>query len=268
MPRIALVQMSMSEDIEANVEKSLVRLEEAAGQGANVIMFPEVQFSPFFPQHEARDAAEYLWEIDHPALRKMQEACKRLGVVGVPNFYLREGDNRFDATPVIDADGEILGLSKMVHIVQMPCFFEQDYYTPSDGGFHVYETRFGRIGVIICFDRHFPESFRSCALQGAQLIVTPTANLVGEPMEVFEWEMRIAALHNSLYAALCNRVGVEADVEFCGHSLVAGPNGELVARADESEQILYTDYDLDYQAKARAERPYLPLRRPEAYELG
>ena len=265
MPRIALVQMSMLENIDANVEKSLVLLEEAAANGAHVVAFPEVQFSPFFPQYENRDASSYAIEIDHPAVQRLQEACKRLGVVAAPNFYLEEAGKRFDATPLIDADGEILGISKMVHIVQIPGFYEQDYYTPSDTGFHVYPTRFGRIGVVICFDRHYPESLRSCALQGAQLVIVPTAIIRGEPLEVFEWEVRIPAMQNSLYISMCNRVGLEGEMDFCGQSMLADPNGGLVAKADAREQILYADYDLDLQAKAAAERPYIPLMRPEAY---
>ena len=257
--------MSMLEDLEANVEKSLELLEAAAAKGAHVVIFPELQFSPFFPQYENRRASIYAIGIDHPAVRRMQEACKRLGVVAVPNFYLEEGRNRFDASLVIDADGEILGISKMVHIVQMPGFYEQDYYTPSATGFRVYPTRFGKIGVVICFDRHYPESLRSCALQGAQLVVIPTAIVNGEPLEVFEWEVRIPAMQNSLYVAMCNRVGLEGEMDFCGGSMLADPNGGLVAKADHSEQILYADYDLELQAKAAAERPYIPLMRPEAY---
>ena len=153
----------------------------------------------------------------------------------------------------------------MVHIVQIPGFYEQDYYTPSDSGFHVYPTRFGKIGVVICFDRHYPESLRSCALQGAQLVIIPTAIIRGEPLEVFEWEVRIPAMQNSLYIAMCNRVGREGEMDFCGGSMLADPHGGLAAKADENEQILYADYDLDLQAKAAAERPYIPLMRPEAY---
>jgi predicted amidohydrolase len=265
MLKIALVQMSMSDEFEANIEKSLGLLEEAAADGANVVTFPELQFSPFFPQYEDRDASHFAIDIGHEAVQRFQAACKRLGVVAVPNFYLEEGGNRFDASPVINADGQILGVSKMVHIVQMQRFYEQNYYTPSDSGFKVYETPFGKIGIVICFDRHFPESFRSCALQGAQFVIIPTANLKNEPLDVFEWEVRIAAMHNSFYVALCNRVGLEGEVDFCGGSLVADPNGGLVAKADEIEHILYADYDLDLQARTAAECPFIPLRRPEAY---
>ena len=266
--RIALVQMSMEESLEANLDKSLARMREAASNGAQLVCFPEIQFSPFFPQFPGGDASRYAVGIDHPAMRAMQQACRELGLIAIPNLYLEEGGKRWDASPVVENDGTILGLSKMVHIVQMPFFFEQDYYAPSDSGFQVYQTARGRVGVVICLDRHYPESIRSCALKGAQLIVIPTANVKGEPLEFFEWELRVAAVQSGVFIALCNRVGLERDMDFCGQSLVVDPNGELVAKADESEQVLYAEVDLDLIAESREARPYLKLRRSEFCTLG
>lgn len=266
--RIALVQMSMEESLEANLDKALACMREAASNGAELVCFPEIQFSPFFPQFPGGDASAYAMGINHPAIRAMQQACRELGLIAIPNQYLEEGGKRYDATPVIEADGTILGISKMVHIVQMPLFYEQDYYTPSDSGFQVYHTSAGRVGVVICFDRHYPESSRSCALEGAQLIVIPTANVKGEPLEFFEWELRVAAVQNGVFIAQCNRVGLEQDMDFCGESLVVDPNGELVAKADDSEQVLCAELDLDLIAKSRQARPYLKLRRPEFCTVG
>ncbi len=168
---------------------------------------------------------------------------------------------------MIDADGSLLGVSKMVHIVQAPCFYEQDYYTPSDTGFHVYDTAAGKIGVVICFDRHFPESIRSCTLKGAQLIVIPTANVKDEPLEMFEWEVRIPAMQNGVFIAMCNRVGLEGEMHFCGESIVIDPNGDIVAKADDTEQILYADIDFGMIVEVRKNRPFLELRRPGEYGL-
>ena len=187
--------------------------------------------------------------------------------MAISNLYLEEDGKRYDASPVIERDGTILGVSKMIHIVQAPCFYEQDYYTASDSGFQVYHTSAGRVGVVICFDRHYPESVRTCALKAAQLIVIPTANVKGEPLEFFEWELRVAAAQNSLFIAMCNRVGLEHEMHFCGHSMVVDPSGDAVARADDTEQILYADVDLDLMGKAREARPYLKLRRPEFCRL-
>ena len=153
----------------------------------------------------------------------------------------------------------------MVHIVQAPCFYEQDYYTPSDTGFLVHETAAGRIGVVVCFDRHIPESIRTCVLRGAQLIIIPTANTRDEPLEMFEWELRVPAMQNGVFIAMCNRVGIEEQMDFCGESIVVGPDGDVIAKAGNGEMILYADLDLDRVEESRRARPYLALRRPEHY---
>ena len=264
--KIALTQLQIHGNAEKNLEKTLRYMEEAARNGAELVCFPEIQFTPFFPQHPDRDASKYAMKITDPTVDAVRAKCRELGLVAVPNLYLEEKGRRFDASPVIDADGTVLGVSKMVHIVQTSMFYEQDYYTPSDTGFRVYQTAVGRIGVVICFDRHFPESVRSCALQGAEMVVIPTANTEGEPLELFEWEVRVAAYQNNVYIAMCNRVGVEDEMSFCGESLVADPDGNIVAKADETEQILYADVDLTAVQRSRDQRPYLKLRRPESYK--
>ena len=137
--RIALIQMSMSQTFDENVEKTMGRMREAAVAGAELVCFPEIQLSPFFPQYSNTDASRYLVDMNHSAMNQIRGLCRDLRIVAFPNVYLAEGDARYDATPAVDADGTILGVSKMVHIVQAPCFYEQDYYTPSDTGFRVYE---------------------------------------------------------------------------------------------------------------------------------
>ena len=121
----------------------------------------------------------------------------------------------------------------MVHIAQADKFFEQDYYTPSDDGFKVFETEFGKLGIVICFDRDFPESIRSEALKGADLILIPTVNTKAEPSEMFEWELRVQAFQNSTIIAMCNRVGAEGDMDFSGESIVVDANGNVLAKADD-----------------------------------
>jgi len=264
--RIALAQLALSDDMEQNLAKALRLMEEAAANGAGLVSFPEIQLSSFFPQYSRLDASPYAIPIDHEYVNRIREQCRALNLVACPNIYLQEGVKRYDASPVIDADGSLLGVSKMVHIVQAPCFYEQDYYTPSDAGFQVFDTAAAKVGIVICFDRHFPESIRSCTLKGAQIVVIPTANTVGEPMELFEWELRVSAVHNGVYIAMCNRVGLEGEMNFCGESIVVDPNGDVVTKADDREQILYADIDLGLVDRARQARPYLALRRPEAYE--
>jgi predicted amidohydrolase len=265
--RIALVQPKIFEDISFNLDHALEAMEDAAQSGASLICFPELQFSPFFPQYSQSQAEPYLFPIDHKFIQRLRKKCHQPKLIAVPNFYLLENNRHYDASPVIDTDGTISGISKMVHVVQAACFYEQDYYDPAEDGFHVYKTSVGSIGVVICFDRHFPESIRTCTLKGAQLILIPAANTRSEPMQAFEWEVRVAAMQNGVFIAMCNRVGVEGEMDFAGESLVAGPDGELVAKAGDTEQILLADIDLAKIEIARRQRPYLDLRRPDQYEL-
>lgn len=160
---------------------------------------------------------------------------------------------------MIDSTGKVLGVSKMVHIAQARYFYEQDYYTPSGDGFRVYDTPFGRIGIVICFDRHLPDGIRSCAAQGAELVIIPTANIEGEPMELFEWEIRVQSFQNTVFTAMCNRVETEDGIVFAGQSLVAGPDGSLLFKADGGEELLIVDVPLEKAAQERAARPWLTL---------
>lgn len=265
--RIALVQSRLGTDLTANLELAVSRMKEAAAAGAQVICFPEIQLSPFFPQFAGQDASQWAIKLEHDAITSLRLTCRELGVAAFPNVYLLENEGAYDATVAIGSDGEILGVSKMVHVVQIPPFHEQDYYAPSDTGFHVYDTRFGRVGVVVCYDRHYPESFRACALKGAELVVIPTANTKDEDLELFAWEIRVPAVQNGLYVAMCNRVGREHDMDFCGESIVVGPAGEIIARADDTEQILFADIDPSRIEKERAVRPYLDLRRPALFEI-
>lgn len=152
----------------------------------------------------------------------------------------------------------------MVHILQAERFYECDYYTPSQDGFHVFETPFGKIGIVICFDRHIPESI-TCALRGANLVIIPTANITDEPLEMFLWEIRAQAMQNQVAIAMCNRVGKESGVTFTGQSVVVDPYGNVISKADDREQLIIADIDLAQSAAARKLRPFLELRRPEWY---
>lgn len=264
--QLALIQPTLSSDLGSNLTRSLELMEVAAEREANVVSFPELQLSPFFPQFEGRDASEFALTLEDEVIQKLRRKCAELHLIAFPNIYLQEGEALYDATLAIGSDGSILGISKMVHVVQAKFFFEQDYYTPSDTGFQVYDTPVGRIGVVICFDRHFPESFRTCVLKGAQLILVPTVNTKDEPLEMFDWEMRVSAMQNGVFIAMCNRTGIEHEMHFSGGSIVIGPDGEVLARAGEREEILLAEVDLAAIDRARAVRPYLNLRRPAAFE--
>lgn len=263
--KIAMAQMKMDKDPNVNLKKSLDMIEEASKSGADIICFPEIQMGPFFPQYPNLDVSNRTLKLDSDPIKKMRDKCKEHGIMAVPNVYLSENGKCYDASILIDQDGRILGTSKMVHVMQCPLFYEQDYYEPSDTGFKVFKTPIGKIGIIVCFDRHLPESFRACALQGAELIIIPTANTKDEPMEMFEWELKVSAMQNNFFVSMCNRVGLEGEMDFSGESVVINPNGDRIVKAADQEKIVYADIDIDEVKKARDVRPFLSLRRPNVY---
>jgi predicted amidohydrolase len=266
--RIALIQQHATKDKANNVTRGLEALEVAARNGAQLACFAELAFEWFYPQRPAGAGIHDLAEpLDGPTCRAVQQKARELGLVVVMNLYERDGDRLFDSSPVIDADGSLLGVTRMVHITEYPCFHEQGYYTPGDKGAPVYDTRAGRIGVAICYDRHFPEYMRALALDGADLVVVPQAGAVDEwPEGLYEGEMRVAAFHNGYFVALCNRVGQEDCLDFSGESFVCAPDGDVIARAPRGEDaMLYADVDLSSAATSHARRLFLRHRRPELY---
>jgi len=266
--RIALVQQHATRDRAANFARGLAGLEAAARGGAEAVGFAELAFEWFYPQRPAGADVQSLGEpIDGPTVSAFQSKARELGVVVVMNLYERDGDRMFDSSPVIDADGTLLGVTRMVHITEYACFHEQGYYTPGDTGAPVYQTKAGRIGVAICYDRHFPEYMRALALNGADVVFVPQAGAVGEwPEGLYEGEMRVAALHNGYHVALCNRVGQEDCLDFSGESFVCDPDGLILARAPLGlDHILFADLDLAANERSSARRLFLRHRRPELY---
>jgi predicted amidohydrolase len=251
--------MAMSGSRAENLRTSLLLMEEAKAQGAELIFFPELQLSPFFPQYEKRDPTPWLLTLDAPEIAALQAQCRRLELYASPNFYLEEGGKCYDASLMIDSSGSLLGVSKMVHITQAPYFYEQDYYTPSSDGFRVYQTPFGKVGIVICFDRHLPDGIRSCAQQGAELVLIPTANIIGEPLELFDWEVQVQAFQNTVFVAMCNRVGQEDAMTFAGGSLLAAPDGTLCHKVGEGQALVLVDVPLAQVAQQRQARPWLHL---------
>jgi predicted amidohydrolase len=264
--RIALAQYALGSDVNANLDKAFAHMERAAAQGADLILFPELCTTLFFPRSAGQAVAHLAVSIDDDLIGAFRDTCRRMNIAAAPNVYFRESAGLFDASLLIGADGRIHGVSKMVHIAQLPGFYEQDYYTPSDTGFHTYNTSLGPIGIVVCFDRHYPESIRTCVVRGASIVLIPTANTLDEPRDLFECELRAAAFQNGVFVAMCNRVGVEGEAGFCGESTVIGPAGEVMAKAGTTEQLLLVDVDLAMVSEARSKRPYLSLRRPRMYD--
>jgi predicted amidohydrolase len=264
--KLAMAQMKNEGSIEKNLAKSIEIIHRAAEQGADIVLFPEVQLTEFFPQYPGQDVSSYGVEIDSDVVVAFKNACAQNQIAAVPNIYLKERGKFFDASLFIDKAGNIIGVQKMVHIAQAECFYEQDYYAPSDAGFQVFDTEFGKIGIVVCFDRHYPESTRTESLMGADLILIPTVNTKSEPLEMFEWEIRVQSFQNSVAIAMCNRVGTEGNMVFAGESIVTDANGNVIVKADDTEQLILAEIDLLDVKEVRSRKPYTTLRRTELYE--
>jgi predicted amidohydrolase len=266
--KIALVQQEAVEDKQDNVRRGLAALERAARAGASIIAFAELAFERFHPQRPAAPEAWRLAEtVPGPLTDAFARKARELGVVMVLNLYEREGDRAYDCSPVIDADGSLLGRTRMIHITDYPCFHEQGYYAPGDTGAPVYRTKAGAIGVAICYDRHYPEYMRALAIGGAELVVVPQAGALDEwPEGLYEGEMQVAAFQNGYFVALCNRVGREECLTFGGESFVCAPDGVVIARAARMEEaLLVTEVDLTAVPLSHARRLFMQHRRPELY---
>lgn len=269
--KIALVQQQASANKEANLARGLASARQAAIAGAQVIVFAELAFDPFYPQQPATELLLAQAEPLHgPTTEAFARLAAELGVVVVLNIFERAEQAphlTYDSSPVIDADGSLLGVTRMVHITEYEFFHERGYYAPGDQGAPVYQTRFGKLGVAICYDRHYPEYMRALAVKGAEVVVVPQAGAVGEwPAGLYEAEMRVAAFQNGYFTALCNRVGQEENLLFAGESFVCAPDGEILARAAAGrDEVLHCELDLDQVARSNARRLFLRDRRPELY---
>jgi len=267
--RIALAQLAASPDRAANLARILETMTAASQAGAELIAFPEVILDVFFPQNPGDAEALTLAEpIPGPTTEKIAARARELGLVTVFNLYeLDDQGRRFDSSPVFDADGRLLGVTRMIHITDYEGFHEQDYYHPGDRGVPVYETRVGRIGVAICYDRHYPEVMRALGVVGAELVVIPQAGTVGEwPEGLYEAEVRTAAFQNGYFIALANRVGPEAGLHFAGESFVVDPEGTVITRGKSLEEdLVITDVDLRACQTSTARRLFWRDRRPELY---
>jgi len=263
--RIALVQQEAGHGRADNVRRGLEALDRAADDGAELVCFAELAFERFHPQVPATGPVADLAEpVPGPTVEAFRARARERGVVVVLNLFERAGERCFDCSPVIDADGTILGRTRMVHITDYEGFHEQGYYAPGDTGAPVYATRAGRIGVAICYDRHYPEYMRALALGGAEVVVVPQAGAVDEwPEGLYEAEMRVAAFQNGYFVALCNRIGQEERLRFAGESFVCAPDGRVLARTDATPGTLLADLDLTRVADSHARRLFLRDRRPD-----
>ncbi len=280
--KIGAVQMSMSEDPAANLAKAMARVEEAAGQGAQVVCLPELFRTPYFCQREDAACFDLAEPVPGPTTDTFARLARKLGVVVLAPVFERRAPGLYHNTvAVLDADGEPAGLYRKMHIPDDPGYYEKFYFTPGDLGFQSFTTRIGRIGVLICWDQWYPEAARLAVLKGAQVLFYPTAigwhpaeKAARRTAQLDAWKtvQRGHAIANGVYVAAVNRVGLEkpagADgIEFWGGSFLCDPLGVVLAEAPtDREETLYGTVDVAYLEDVRRHWPFLRDRRIDAYE--
>ena len=281
--KVAALQFSCSRDVQENINKAEKMVREAADNDANIILLPELFERQYFCQEKRYDYYDYALPLEkNPAVNRFKEVAKELGVVIPASFYERDIDRLFNTVAMIDADGSVLGIYRKTHIPDDHFYQEKFYFTPGDTGFKVFDTRFGCIGVGICWDQWFPETARCMAVQGAEMLLYPTA-IGSEPILDVDssghWRrvMQGHAAANLMPVVAANRIGVEtvepckenagqsSSLDFYGCSFIADATGDIIASAKQEETILYGEFDLDTLKEDRLSWGLFRDRRPETY---
>ena len=274
--QLALVQMSCTNDKQANVEKALARVAEASKAGANIVCLQEVFNTQYPCQAEVHDRFELAEEIPGPTSQRLQHAAQAHGVVLTCSIFERRAHGLYHNTAVTyDVDGRLAGMYRKMHIPDDPLYYEKFYFTPGDLGFTVAKTKYACLGIGVCWDQWYPEAARLFALSGAEILLYPTA-IGWIPNERAEfgktqhssWEisMRAHGIANGVYVGAANRVGLEGGLQFWGASFVCDPSGDILQRAShESEDILIVPCDLARIDTTRTHWPFLRDRRIDAY---
>jgi N-carbamoylputrescine amidase len=269
--KAALLQTEWTGDKDSMIKKHEDYARQAAEQGAQVMCFQEVFYSPYFCQvqeNEHFDDAEPI--PDGPTTRTMQALAKETGMVLVlPMFEMEQEGFYYNTAAVIDADGNYLGKYRKTHIPHVKGFWEKFYFRPGNTGYPIFDTKVGRIGVYICYDRHFPEGWRALGLKGAKIVFNPSATSRGLSMYLWNLEQPAAAVANEYFVGAINRVGQEpfGDNDFYGSSYFVDPRGQKVgaAASDTEVELVIRDLDLDMVEEVRKTWAFYRDRRPDAY---
>ncbi|MFP6663555.1 MAG: carbon-nitrogen hydrolase [Deltaproteobacteria bacterium] len=274
--KIGLVQMACTDAPADNLARGLALVERAAAEGAQIICLPELFGTRYFCQREDHDNFALAEEIPGPTTQALSALAARLEVVLVGSIFERRAAGLYHNTAcVIDADGTLLGIYRKMHIPDDPLYHEKFYFTPGDTGYRSFATRFGRIGVLICWDQWFPEAARLTALAGAEILFFPTA--IGwheeekkehgaSQYDAWQTVQRGHAIANGIFTASPNRFGHENSVEFWGGSFVSSPFGECLAQAPHDEEaVLVVECDLGRVEEVRQHWPFLRDRRVDSY---
>jgi len=279
---VGLVQLSFSDNPNDNLKKTLSWVEKAAKQGAQVICLPELYRSQYFCQKEDSSLFDLAETIPGVSTEAFQKAAMKLNVsIIVPLFEKRAPGVYHNSAVVIDADGEVLGIYRKMHIPDDPAYYEKYYFTPGDLGFKSFKTKFGNVGTLICWDQWYPEGARLTALKGAEVLFYPTA-IGWHPTEKERYGaaqkdswitiQRSHAISNGVYVASVNRIGLEKTIpgtdgiQFWGSSFICDPQGVILTSASEDkEEILLADIDINHIETIRRNWPFLRDRRIDAY---
>ena len=277
---VGLVQLAASLEQQLNLDRTIDKIRDAAKSGAQIICTQELFLSQYFCREEDARMFDLAETIPGPSTARLCALAKELGVVIVASLFEKRAIGLYHNTAVvIDADGTLLGMYRKMHIPDDPLFFEKFYFTPGDLGFKVFDTRFGRIGTLICWDQWYPEAARLTALQGANILFYPTA-IGWHPAEKKEfgdaqhdaWKtmQRAHAIANGVYVAAVNRIGFEgtpqSGLEFWGASFVSDPFGRVLAEAShDGEENLIVECDPKLMEETRRGWPFLRDRRIDAY---
>jgi beta-ureidopropionase len=269
--RAALVQTTWTGDKESMIKAHEEYARQAAGQGAKVICFQELFYGPYFCQ--VQDAAYYSYaeSVPGPTTERFQALAAELGMVMVLPMYEQEQPGvLYNTAAVVDADGRYLGKYRKTHIPQVKGFWEKFYFRPGNLGYPTFDTAVGRIGVYICYDRHFPEGWRALGLAGAKVVFNPSATSRSLSSYLWQLEQPAAAVANEYFIGAINRVGVEADIgdnDFYGTSYFVDPEGKFVdgTADDHDPELIVRDLDLDLLATVRDRWAFYRDRRPDQY---
>jgi N-carbamoylputrescine amidase len=275
---IGLVQMSCQADVEANIQKAIDGIREAAQKGAQIVCLQELFTSLYFCDVEDHHNFSLAEAIPGPTTNRLGELAGELGVVIVASLFEKRAQGLYhNTTAVLDADGTYLGKYRKMHIPDDPGYYEKFYFTPGDLGYKVFDTKFARIGVLICWDQWYPEAARITALMGAEILVYPTA--IGwdtnepdptqntEQYNAWQTMQRSHAIANGVHVVAVNRVGREADQQFWGGSFVSNPFGSLLYVAPHDEELVHVQtVDLALSEKYRTTWPYFRDRRIDSYQ--
>jgi len=274
--KFSAIQNSCSSNIDENIDKAELLIRKAAADGADVVALQELFHTTYFCREIDQKYFNWAEPIPGPITERFSSLAAELKIVLLlPMFEKKAPGVYFNTMVVIENDGSILGIYRKMHIPDDPGFYEKYYFAPGDKGIRVFDTSAGKIGTLICWDQWFPEAARLAALDGAEILVYPTAiGTLPEESDVDKKDFmdawltiqRSHAIANGCFVAGINRVGVESGTKFWGNSFVAGPFGQILAQAGESEEILNVDLDLKSIEKQRQTWPFFRDRRIDSYQ--